>query len=451
MPKEVLFEIINKKLFWELALILILYYLNNLALIILGLKFNGVKLKLKSLQIGVFFVVLYCLLGKIIIPNPLFGLGPILIDTFLYWILAKINPIKGFLTSIFILLLSGLGAIIIIQPLAFYDKSILNFILESPIGAAVGTVLEAALPAIVLFLFPLFKIPSYAVKSKATSTDFLGMVIFGALFFAIYYLSVLFFWLYKNSSITVAILVLEVILLGVSGLVFFYIFKRKQRKYLEQNQVQTYLEQSHRLIDVLFSERRDYRNKLQVMNMMAAGNKTEQLNEYIFKSIDELAAAGMNNIQNPILAAAIVSRQVAAKEQDVAIMVQCDNPFQDPPVNPVKLGELFELLLDILIESELVSRCSPRVVFINIMASNQEYIFDFHNSEAATANLAKAPEGKNAEYLSIDKAKQKNQLELVEKLLNEINGEYSVSFQGDALVGLKITFRKNGKKFSLPA
>jgi hypothetical protein len=120
------------------------------------------------------------------------------------------------------MLLDNLAAAGIIRPLTLYNKNFLLFITETPLGVALGSLIELAFPAIALLLLSTFKTNMQTSKPKTILLDFLGIILFALTIFTVYYLIVLFVWTYQhNSNFTVATLVFELMFFAIGGLIFF--------------------------------------------------------------------------------------------------------------------------------------------------------------------------------------------------------------------------------------
>lgn len=297
--------------------------------------------------------------------------------------------------------------------------------MKTPLWIALGTLSELTLPAIVLVCFHLFKITPRGLNNKTSTFDIIGTLFFAIMFFPIYYLIILFSWVYKNvpDSSLITLLVLEIILFTLTGLIFFYIFKNKYKKQLESTQLQIQLDQSYRLIETLFSEHREYRNQLQVINLIATAGQNIEINNYILQVVENMATASISKIKNPIIASTIISRQVQAKENGVTIILQCNATLDNLSYNPVKLGEIFEILLNIFIENELAAKSPTLMIFLFMNETEAVYYFEFKNSEAAITSFKSA--SKNTLNPHLKPVKEISKLVYIKDLIREIGGDPS--------------------------
>jgi hypothetical protein len=135
--------------------------------------------------------------------------------------------------------------------------------------------LYPAVPALALLIFSTFKISLIpALNSRAAKLEFWVHLLFGVLFFSIYNFTVMFLLSSRDLPL-IKIAIIELALLG-SGVAAFFIIhfllkrqseKAKLRYQQEKDSLQTVL--SNRLIETVSSKQREFRNRLQVMNMFA--------------------------------------------------------------------------------------------------------------------------------------------------------------------------------------
>jgi hypothetical protein len=448
MPKEIFFEILNKQLFFQLGLIIVLYFLNSFVVIQLALRLNSTKFHIKTLLPFIIGLVIYALLGKQFLPIPIYGLILIIVIASILYFIGKIKFFKALFTSFSVILLGGLGELIILQPLTLYKKNIMLPLMKTPLGIACGTLVEITIPAILLFSFMIFKIPSQNNKNKTSMSDIMGVILFAIMFFPIYYLVILFLWIRQNvpDSTIMIVLVIEVILFLLAGIVFIYISKSKHKEELEETQIKTQLDQSYRLIETLFSERREYRNQLQVMNLMATAGHNKEINDYICHVVENMATASISKIKNPILASTIIARQVQAKEKGVAIILQCNTTLDNLSFNPVKLGEIFEILLDILMENELVVKSPALMIFLFMTETEAMYFFEFKNSEAVISSFKNTAENVLNPHLQL--AAESSKLGDIKNLIQAIGGDPTYAIEDNHLVRIQFSIKKSKSKGS---
>ncbi|MGE5557859.1 MAG: hypothetical protein ACM3WV_04525 [Bacillota bacterium] len=238
-------------------------------------------------------------------------------------------------------------------------------------------------------------------------------------------------------------LVLVLIAFGVVFIIY-AISRIERQKQLEEEQLKTELEQSYRMIENLSTERREFRNKLQVMTMLAGMGKPEDLSQYIQQIAEEMAMVNAINIENPILVSIIISQQIQAKEKGINIVVQSTTPMNDLTMNPVKLAQIFKIILDTLVQNELYSLNESRMISVYVNEDDDNYYFDFKNSEEAA--LVFKNELKKKTLKPATETEGVSRLKIVETLLKELNGELTHTSYGPHTVQWKFTIKKNGKK-----
>jgi hypothetical protein len=352
--------------------------------------------------------------------------------------LGKTSVFKNFIAIIFTLLLSSVG-LIIANFLNSYNHS-LDFLYKTEGGLILGIISELLFPVFTLVIFSAFKITLNAYKNKLSKLDKLGIVFFTLLFFAIYFLLISFLVIYQSlrNNLFMIILGSELILVIGAIVLFFiinYISKAEHHKQLENQQMRLELEQSDRLLETFSSEQREYRNQLQVMKMLSQMGKNTELGRYIEQIASGISLGFTANIDNPIISSLLMSEIILAREKSINVKIQCNTPLKN--MNPVKMGKILKLALEIIIEQELVARVDQNLVFLDITENNHEYLFQFKNSELALEKL------KNTTVNRPSVTKHANFM-LIEGLLHDLEGDYLLLDNGFTLL-LKIKVPKTPK------
>jgi hypothetical protein len=185
-----------------------------------------------------------------------------------------------------------------------------------------------AIPALALLIFSTFKISLIpALNRGAAKFEFWVHLLFGILFFSIYNFTVMFLLSSKDLPL-IKIAIMELALLGIGVAAFLIIRfllkrqceKEKLRSQQEKVSLQTVL--SIRLIEAVSSELREFRNRLQVMNMFAEMGKNVEISIYIRSVADQvIETIKVEKIENPIILAVIISRKILGKEKGVETVV----------------------------------------------------------------------------------------------------------------------------------
>lgn len=393
MPKEVLFEIIKKGLYLSFVLIIIAHIFVNTVFLTLILRLNRVKVKLKKMLPFILVCLIYTLFGKLVFSGAIFSFIFVCLITCLVYFINKMPILKIFFISLIVMLLSIIGIIGIMQPLILYKQNFSFLIGTTPLGVVLGSLFEIVFPAIALLYLSLSKIHFQTSRPQKTFFELLGVSLFALLSFAVYYLVFLFIWMYQhnlNSPITP--LLFELLLLTVAILIFFYIFKTNQQKQQKLEQILTEMEHSNRFLETVYSERRDYQNTLQVINVMATLGDTKELQNFSAQtSAKYLKTSGITKINDPIVAAAIIFNQSRAKEYGISITIHCNQPLEINPETSPKLGKIFNVFLYLLIESVLTAKGLSQTIIIDITEDPTDYSFDFKINEVPAFNKKKPP------------------------------------------------------------
>lgn len=268
VTKELLVEIVNRNLLLEITLIIMAYSAVNFVNFKLGFQILGIKTGIRKILPGVIILVLYNFYGRQVLPDLVYGLVLVIIYAVLLKVIGKVSLLKTFWTAFLVVLITGIGVLVIQNPLCSLNKGIASFLLETHFGIAVGSLIELTFPVIALFILSTFQISlTPPFKKRITLLDFLGVFLFGDILFLFYSaLTRILFGLQDSSKHAINMNITFEWAAAVAGGVTFYI------------------------IHVLTHKERDYEQRL------FEEEKTELLNK-----IRELINANNNLIVNDLI------------------------------------------------------------------------------------------------------------------------------------------------------
>jgi hypothetical protein len=436
--KEIIVEIIQQHRWPVFVVIYAIHSITVFVFITLGLQFYGVKARFAKLIPFLLMIPFYHIFGQAFLPRPLYSLIFLGIYIFVLAFIGKASIIKNFIAIIFILFLSSIG--LIIANLLISYRHNLDFLYKTEPGLILGSISEIFFPTFMLVLFSAFNISLTSPKHKLTKLDKLSIIFFTLLFFAIYFLLISFIVIYSSLRNNLFIIMLSselVLVIGAIVLFFIihYISKIEQQKQLENQQIKLELEQSDRLLETFSSEQREYRNQLQVMKMLLEMGKNEELGRYIEQVASGISIGFTANIDNPIISSLLMSELILAREKSINVKIQCNTSLKN--INPVKVGKILKLTLEMIINQQLTARVDQNQIFLDITENNHEYLFQFKNSELALQKfkskaVIRPPLAQHANFM------------VIEALLNDLEGSYFWLDNGYTIL-LKIKFPKTTK------
>jgi len=135
-----------------------------------------------------------------------------------------------------------------------------------------------------------------------------------------------------------------------------HLIEEKERELDEER-----LKESQRLLETLASEYREFRNKLQVMDMMvAAGKEGETIGRYIQKVAEEISSRNYPDNPDPIIKATVLSWRIRAQERGISIIEQDHTvPLKTKPQRIT--GEILSKALGSMIE-EASRLCCNKII-----------------------------------------------------------------------------------------
>lgn len=451
MPKDVLIEIINKKLFLELALTILVFLLVWSVVLKLGLQILGIKTGIKKIISAAAILCLYSLLGKQFIPKLFFGLIIVVLIALLLRIIGKVSFLKALWAALIAFLIMGIGTILIQSPLCSIYKDLVVFFIKNPLGCIVGSLIEMTFPAIALFILSTFKLALIPpVKTKFTRFDFWGILTFGLLFYSVYSASLrLLTSLHENSQHIFTNLISEWVA-AITTVVVYYIvlaLTKRQREYEREK----YAEEKHllqvkhsgRLIESMESGHRLMRDRLQMICTMAELGRTKELMAYISEVAAQINRDTVEDIESPEITSAILAQKVLAREKGVEVQVT-NNFFSNTiSVDPNTLAEIISNLLERFVAAEIVADSPNKTVFLQIDEDEENHYFVFKNSDQAVKNLPhkKFPNMQLGYFLGWKTEAEKKFL-LAEALIKETGGISSSTKESGHIVELTIKYKK---------
>jgi two-component system, LytTR family, sensor histidine kinase AgrC len=208
-------------------------------------------------------------------------------------------------------------------------------------------------------------------------------------------------------------------------------FLRKLSSLLVQDKInqetdRLYLEEGQKLIQVLQSQRHDYRNELQVIRGLAQMNKVAAIIQYINHCNQALDLSGAipNQIQNPIISALLLALMTEAKDQGIAFHVDCELDFACFNLPAVKITRIFGNVVQNAIEILECSDFKDRSIQVTLWETTGCYNFSIWN------NGPVIPEDIQERIFNTGFSTKSSSglgLAIVKDLVNELNGKVTVS------------------------
>lgn len=452
MTTKLLMEIYNKRMFLELALTIIVYMITWFVSLKLGFRILGLKVGLRRFLPGVLIGTVYSLLIKPFTPDLPSIIIVVVLTLASLKIFGKVRFIKAFWAALLVLLIVIMGTILIESPLWSLDEKFAAFFMETAYGNIVGTLIEVLFPVIVLFILSTLNIALIPpLAKKLTLFDFVGVYLFGALFYWVFTSNFRLVISWKqNPQQFFGNLVSEWVA-AFSAVIGFYVVQtmaRRQREHekrlFEDEKRELQLKYSERLILTLASRDREIRNRLQVLSVMAESGKNEELKGYVFRIADEIKHTKITNIENPVLSSIVLSEKILASEKKIDLEVFGHASLVDFTKGLNTLGMAFIGILELFIENEIMSNCAMGKVSL-ILDEDQDYgYFHFKISNDAKNSLLK---NKFKDYQMIFfqafKKEASDKFRMVNELIREIGGKVEYVIQGDHVVELKLKIKKS--------
>jgi hypothetical protein len=454
LPKLIYLEIIGKGLYIQLALILIVYFIRWTIVLKLAFQLLGVKVRLSWVILWAAIQVLYCLYGRQYLHTLVFALGVIFLSTVIIKVLGKNSVLRSFLAAIVAEFFCGIGVVIVANPLFSFNRNVVPFLFETPLGMAVGTIFEMFFPAIALFVFRAFNIsPISTFAKKPTKQEIFGVLFFGFTFFLIYYSAFIISLTFKNISRPALIMNLVFEWIAEIGMgSAFYAFSssnkkqhEEERRILEAEKSQVQVKYSERLIETLASEQREFRNRLQVIHLLAESGKTEELKNYVLATGEDLSKSKTQNIENPVLSSMILSQKILAFERGIDLETFGKVSLIDYPTNHInKMGLVICRIIDLFVESEQLADTSAKTITLTLDEDRICCYFKFKNSDDAVDAFI------NEKYIKYPRKplpdleqEALDRFRMVEELVKELGGTMKYNIKGEQVVEIKLRLKKD--------
>jgi hypothetical protein len=221
-------------------------------------------------------------------------------------------------------------------------------------------------------------------KRNFTATDILGSLIFTIAVFQIC-MPVTLLALCPPADLV------RVFLIGFAGaalasaLCFLYhqIHYRVEKGVLEREKQEAQLRQSKRLLAATASLNREFRNMLSVISLMADSAKGEAIQDQILSLAGEINCLFFTGVMNPVVASVILAHNILAREKGITILVNANTTLHLCTANPDLLEQILDRCLELFVENEIAARSFARLICVDITETEEEYIFNFCNSEEA--------------------------------------------------------------------
>jgi hypothetical protein len=395
---EILPEYINIDLLPRLLLTIPAHFLSWLVFFKLGFQLTGDKVKIRKVILGALICGMYALCARERLPELVYGLLIVVLLAVLLTITGKIMILRAIWASGYVYWFILLGNAALVKPLLAWSKAT-GFLAKVASHAATGALMAAVFPALALLIFSTFNISLIpSVKNRVTGLDLWGNLLFGILILSIYNFTVMFCLNSQNPAL-MKITITELVLIVIGLMAFFiirYLLERQREQEnlrFQREKIAIRIEHSNRLLNTIASERREFRNRLQVINMFAEVGKNVDLSNYIQSVALQMSETKMaDNIENPIILAVIMYHTILGREKGVETVIYSNTSLNDFANDLIKLVETLDVILGLFIANEVLSRSVTKKVFLDVKDDGEYYNFQFDNSEEAASSF------KNGKY-----------------------------------------------------
>lgn len=198
LTKQLLFQLINQKMYMDLAFLLISYWISWWIVLALGLKIMEVKVG-KAILLGAFIGALCTFFLKPLLPGFFSVLTLIIPLILLLKFYGKARLVVCCWLTFVLLLITIFGAALIDNSLSsINNKNIVHFLFETPFGISILALLENVFPAIALLFLKVLDISVMpSIENILTKVNFIDVYLQGAIFY----------WFYDSSIILLSDLV----------------------------------------------------------------------------------------------------------------------------------------------------------------------------------------------------------------------------------------------------
>jgi len=234
MPRQLLLEIFEKKLFLDLGLFILSGGITWFFILSLGFHILKVKIPLKKILFGALFGVIIGVFLKPFIPRISIFFLTMIFSTIYLKFYGKTKWIIACWVTFLLLMLTSIGPLVIISPLA-KNKAVISFIFGTRYGNMLGSLCEGLAPAIVLVSLRIFNVSLIPSPGKLLSTiDFYDIFLYGALLYWCFesFVNTIIIIIQNNPQESLLKSILEWAISG-GAVIAFYLRKARQQKKLE--------------------------------------------------------------------------------------------------------------------------------------------------------------------------------------------------------------------------
>lgn len=360
MLKEILVDIVRQV--WPLILAAVVIYINWLIMLSLGLQLNRIKVKKEILLCFTLVIAVGGFIGKQALSVESGFFCAMILFFLSLKILSRLSWIQILVTAFICLLLSIFGKIALTRCFRYFYGGLENYFTYQSLVIICRGLVESVFPGFILLAANVLDISFVPFKKKTLQS---GLLMIG-LFTALIFLSSIVF-MGNNSLIQKGydLMLLQILarqlfmataMVTLLLLIRSHLLKEKERELDEER-----LKESRRLLDTLASEYREFRNKLQVMDMMAAAGKGEALGGYIQEVAEEIRWRNRPDHPDPIIKATLLSWRIRAQERGISIIEH--NKTAPVKTKPQRMaGEILSMALGFLVEEASRLRCNKIIL-----------------------------------------------------------------------------------------
>ena len=429
MPKEILLQIIEDRLYFSLAIIIVVYLSTWVIMIKLGLIINRVSLKTSKIIFPwVLLGIIYSLFGKLIIPDFLYFFTTLLLLFIFLVSITRKDIIVNFFAAVISLLASIFSLLLLGQPLLV--NSNLKLIFLRPMGIVIGSIIEMILPVFFYILLG----NSMVSSKKKHNTNSLYLTFNIILLFLVYCLFAVIFYILANyhSPVLWQVIISEGLLICLTLFVFF-----RFKVVIKKEQLKSQEEQSNYLLNTILAKQREYRNFFQVIRAMVECGKTQEIIGYIDQILTEMAVIDeLNGGGNPIFTSLLISEQIKAKENGITITTKNETTLSVLK-EPIKVYQILKELVHYFVAFEEGAANNNHHIKLSVKENENFYLF----------KIRRIVEEQLSDKKEIASYQEKDhELQQIEKIIKELHGEYCYLVIDDELIGFNFKIPKETRK-----
>lgn len=212
-------------------------------------------------------------------------------------------------------------------------------------------------------------------------------------------------------------------LLSIHSFYKFSLFLNQEQISREADRLQ--LEESQKMIQILRSQRHDFKNQLQVIQIMAQSKRHNEIVAYIQDCNESLDYSKEipNQIDNAALSAMAIFFATQTRENGINFSVESDIDFTKFYLSPAKITRILGNIIRNAIEVFQTIYCKEREIKLKMWETGSDYYFDVWNNgppipeEKQELIFRPGYSGKNSTGLG---------LSIVKQLVEEMNGKVSL-------------------------